>query len=249
MFKILKNPEFWKIAIPGLIAITSLYFNFYQFNVGRKDKEVSAKISAARDSTEAKLKELELRQKYPSFEVAYYDMDVFTYKMFVSGAPEVLKKNKLVESHPLRCSRFLKNDVLGVDEDIPQEDVSIMVIMVKQGGGSKASDVEFVTGQYTARKQDGFSYCSDITGMFGSRQKTVTVFRLGEMNPGESVIIPLFLFRHKSPDDFNYYTLLRKVYIPDCLKFKGIDGTQFDTEVRKMLDVPFSITVNISGRG
>jgi hypothetical protein len=250
--------EKWKIAVPALVALLSIGVNVFLYFDTRsikKERDImgfrldslkfrSDSFKIKSDSIQLAMNELVLKQKYPAFEVSYFQMSTLTYEMLRNRNSEAQQEKGLQQDHPLVTAKYL-------DAGIPNEGAGfIMVLMVKQSGGSTANDVRIDVLENNLVASAGFSFKSDIVDMFKNSNKTVeSQLELGQLASGNSVIIPLFLFDKNPGGSHDLYSIKNKVLIPKKLTFTAIDGKIMVQPIREMLKNPFSITVDFDERG
>jgi hypothetical protein len=249
--------EKWKIAVPAALAILSIVVNCVLYLDNRdlkiKRDELGARLDSVRlsseifrrklDSLDKVVKTMALKATYPLFEFSYYQMDYITYGLLRDRSEAVYSENKLDNNHPLSTSKYLNT---GVDAG----NASIMLLMLKQVGGSIASDIKVEVTEFNLNQSVGFSFQSDITGLLANNTKGITKeIQLGQMEASKSVIIPLFSFENTEPGSFDSYRIKGKIYIPKKVTFTALDGTIQTQSIREMLKDPFSISVSIDERG
>jgi len=94
----------------------------------------------------------------------------------------------------------------------------------------------------------GFSFHSDIVNLVNRKSVTKREFKIGELLPMQSIVIPLFVFDKKRNGD-NLYSTIGNVYIPKSIQYKDFEEKLQIKSIREMLKYPFSISVSIDERG
>lgn len=251
----------WSIIIPLLVSVLSIIFNIFQYidkrqlekeklllsnkkdemqiNFDKRSKEIQIHI----DSLNLKDKIQEMNAKLPSFEFSYYGMSVATFTQLSQQSDTQINKLEHLQGHPLVSSKYLKNNVMKNDNG------KIMILMIKQVGGSKANDVQIDYDSYNLNSSLGFSFQSDIVNLLRKFGITQGAFRLGQILPTQSVVVPLFTYYENPKGSHDSYSIEGNIYVPKFIQFTDMDGKEKKIEIRKMLENPFSITVDLDERG
>jgi hypothetical protein len=191
----------------------------------------------------------ELHAEFPNFEFSYFGMSNLTFSHLSNMSNEKVDNSGLLQGHPLLNSKYLNNNVVKNNNVIDTEASHIMTLMVKQTGGSRADDVQIDYDAFDLNSKLGFSFQSDIINLLEKLNAKEGQFRLGQISPNQSVVIPLFTYDKNQKGANDSYYIKGTIYVPKFIQFAGKDGIKKKLEIRKMLENPFSITVDIDERG